>query len=472
MARRERMAPVDTTWLRMDRPNNLMVIVGVIILRGPVNVARLERTLAARMLAYSRFRQRAVVDATSAWWCEDRSFDISHHIKHVRLPGKGGRAELQRFVAEMATMALDRRHPLWQMHIVEDYEGGAALVVRIHHAIGDGAALVGVLLSLTDQAGDAPEDDSPPPVLHAAEGEGAWLSSLLSPIGDALGWGARLPGQAARELFAVARRPDRLLDYVRDGSGVMGELGFLLVMPNDTRTRFKGVPMGEKRVAWTDPLDLKEVKLVSRILGCPLNDVLLTAVAGALGGYLRDKGEMVRGCEIRALVPVNLREAGHDRELGNHFGVVAVELPLGVEDPLLRLHQIHKRMEALKHSYEPAVTLGLLEALGYAPKPVQEAVFGILLSRATAVMTNVPGPSSPLYLAGSRIDQWVFWVPQAGDIGMGVSILSFDGHVQFGLMTDAGLVPDPDAIIRRFAPEFEKLLYFVLLGAGELGSAL
>jgi len=466
------MAPVDTTWLRMDRPHNLMVIVGVVVLRGPVDAGRLEDTLAARMLAYARFRQCAEIEASSAWWCEDPMFDIAHHIKHVRLPGDGGRAELQRFVADLATVPLDRRHPLWQMHIVEDYEGGAALVVRIHHAIGDGAALVGVLLSLTDRRADMPADAPPLPALHAEAGGGPFLASLLSPIGDALGWGSRLSGQAARELFAVARSPGRLLDYVRDGAGVTNELGFLLLMPNDTRTRFKGVPTGEKRVAWTDPLDLKEVKLVSRILGCPVNDVLLTAVAGALGNYLRDKGEMVRGCEIRALVPINLRETADDRELGNHFGVVAVELPIGVADPLLRLRQIHKRMEVLKHSYEPAVTLGLLEALGYAPKPVQEAVFGLLLSRATAVMTNVPGPSCPLYLAGARIGQWIFWVPQAGDIGMGVSILSFDGHVQFGLMTDAGMVPDPETIIGQFAPEFEKLLYFVLLGAAETGSAL
>ncbi len=120
-------------------------------------------------------------------------------------------------------------------------------------------------------------------------------------------------------------------------------------------------------------------------------------------------------------------------------------------------------MEVLKNSYEPAVTLGLFTALGHAPKLVQDKLFDLLLSRATAVMTNVPGPQVPLYLAGSRIEQMMFWVPQSGDIGMGVSILSFNGQVQFGLITDAALVPDPEAVIARFKPEFEELLYYVLM---------
>jgi WS/DGAT/MGAT family acyltransferase len=217
---------------------------------------------------------------------------------------------------------------------------------------------------------------------------------------------------------------------------------------------------------------LPEVKAVSHALGCSVNDMLLAAVAGALNGYLAEKGDETDGVEIRALVPVNLRSPGSDQELGNRFGVVALELPVGLENPLARLHEIHRRMEALKSSNEPAVTLGLLSTLGYAPKLVQDMVFDLLLSRATAVMTNVPGPQTPLYLAGSEIKQVMVWVPQPGDIGMGVSILSFNGNVQFGLLADAALVPDPQAIVARFKPEFEQLLYFVLMEAWTANSEL
>ena len=193
--------------------------------------------------------------------------------------------------------------------------------------------------------------------------------------------------------------------------------------------------------------------------------MLLAAIAGAIKGYLQGKGDDTDGVEVRALVPINLRPPGSGEELGNRFGIIAVELPVGFESPIERLYEVRRRMEALKTSYEPKVTLGLFAGLGYTPQIVQDKLFDLLLSRATAVMTNVPGPRQRLYLAGSELKQMMFWVPQSGNIGMGVSILSFNGEVHFGLITDAALVPDPEAIIALFAPEFERLLYLALLGA-------
>lgn len=460
MAGLERVAPVDRTWLRMDRPANLMVIVGVMMLSGPVDMARLEQTFAIRLLAFPRFRQRPETHASGTWWREDPHFDISHHLKRARLPGAGGKAELQRFTAELASVPLDASHPLWQFHLIEDYEGGAAVVCRIHHTIGDGSALMGVMLSLTDDRPDAPPVHAPR--THAPHWAEGWRD-LFAPVTDTVSQGLRLSRDVVSGYLDLVTHPAKVLDYARDGGGIAAELAALSLMPNDSPTRFKGKPSGDKRVAWTDTIALPEVKAVGAALGCSVNDLLLAAVAGALRGYLTEKGDRTKGVEVRALVPVDLRPPGTEHELGNRFGVVAIALPVGLDNPLARLYEIHRRMEQLKHSYEPAVTLGLLSALGHAPKIVQDEVFDLLLSRATAVMTNVPGPQRPLYLAGARLKQWIFWVPQAGDIGMGVSILSFDGRVQFGLITDAALVPDPEAIIDRFAPEFEKFLYFVLL---------
>ena len=233
-------------------------------------------------------------------------------------------------------------------------------------------------------------------------------------------------------------------------------------MKSDSATRFKGKPTGSKRVAWCEPLKLPEVKAVSRALGCSINDMLLSCVAGAMRRYLADKGDRTEGVEVRALAPIDLREPG-DLSLGNRFGILAVLLPVGIEHPLERLMTVRQRMLDLKTSYEPATTLGLFAALGYLPKIVQDQLLDLLASRATAVMTNVPGPTEPLTVAGSRLKQSLFWVPQTGDIGMGVSILSYAGQVQFGLITDAALTPDPEAVVSRFSEEFEKYLYYVLL---------
>jgi WS/DGAT/MGAT family acyltransferase len=457
----ERIAPVDTTWLRMDRPANPMVITGLLVVEGPVDVDKLEETILGRLLRIPRFRQRVEMRSGEYWWVEVADIERRRHIKRVRLPGQGGRTELQDYVSDLASEPTDKSRPLWQMRIVEHYEGGAAVIMRFHHAIGDGIALVGVILSLTDEGSRK---------YHAAYDSGRarrrvrpWLS--VPGLGT-IQQGLQLSREVLERTAALAANP---ASTIRTGAGVAGELAYLLLMPDDTPTRFKGKPEGDKRVAWTSPIPLPEVKAVSQALGCSINDMLLGSAAGALGQYLRDKGDPTNDVEIRALVPVNMRTEAEAGLLGNRFGIVGVELPLGIEDPIARLKEVRERMLALKHSLEPAVTLGLLSAVGHTPKLLQDRLFNLLLSRATAVMTNVPGPQHALHFGGMRIKEVMFWVPQSGDIGMGLSILSFDGMVQFGLMTDAALVPDPEAIVAHFRPEFEQLLYYALLKPWELG---
>ncbi|ADP69767.1 acyltransferase, WS/DGAT/MGAT [Rhodomicrobium vannielii ATCC 17100] len=453
MSKAERVSAVDTTWLRMDRPSNPMVIVGVLILEGPLDLNTLEATLCERFLAIPRFRQHIETRSGEYWWVDDPWLDRERHIQRVRLPGKAGQAELQRYIASLASEPLDKSRPLWQIRLVEDYEGGAALVLRIHHAIGDGMALVGVMLSITD-GGDRS-------VWTATRERQSGFRIPLPGLGllkRGLGTGVDLWKEAA----ALAQNPTQA---ARLGAGVAGELAWLLMMPEDSPTRFKGKASGNKRVAWTDPIPLPEVKAVSHALGCTLNDMLLASVAGALGEYLKAKGDETDGVEIRAFIPVDMRQSHEAGQLGNRFGLVGVELPAGIENPLARLAEVQRRMQALKQSLEPPVTLGLLEVIGHAPQMVQDRLFNMLMKRATAVMTNVPGPKEPLYLGGARVSQIMFWVPQSGDIGMGVSILSFNDMVQFGLITDAAMVPDPEAIIAEFRPKFEQLLYYVLMGA-------
>ncbi|HMN70866.1 MAG TPA: wax ester/triacylglycerol synthase family O-acyltransferase [Rhodoblastus sp.] len=465
MSKAERMLPVDTAWLRMDRPNNLMMIMGVMALRGPVDVAALATALEERMLAHRRFRQRAVTSPAGAFWVDDRDFDIARHVQRVRLPGRGGEKALQAYVAQLASEPLDHNHPLWQMRIVEKYEGGVAIVSRIHHAVADGIALMQVMLGLADDGAEAR------PATHGGHHDEGWLSSLTAPVAEAASLGLNVTRGALREALALATNPLRAARLMKTGAGVAGELAWLLAMPSDSETRFKGKPHGAKRVAWTRPLRLHEVKAASAALDCSINDLLLACVAGALRGYLEDKGDETQSVEVRALAPINLRPPRAEHELGNRFGILAVELPIGMADPLERLDEIRRRMLKLKNSYEPPVTLGLFAALGLAPKIMQDQLFDLLISRASAVMTNVPGPQKEITIAGAPVTQVMFWVPQSGDIGMGVSILSYAGNVQFGLITDAALTPDPEAIIGRFEREFESYLYHVLLEAAAWADA-
>ena len=465
--KREKMSSVDTAWLRMDRPTNLMMIVAVFVFGGHVDYGRLAATITARMAPFRRFRQRVVVEPTGAYWEDDPAWDIAAHLHRVALPGAADKSELERFVADLASQPLDATKPLWQFTLIENYQGGSALVARIHHCIADGIALVGVMLKLTDATPDAPPVTAPPAPAETeapdAEDEdlGLW-KQLLGPVTAAAVRTIGVSGDALAKYLEVLAQPDKATQYARVAGSVAGEIAQILAMPDDSTTRYKGKPGVAKVVSWCEPLPLDVVKAVGHVAGASVNDVLLSCVAGALRGYLIERGDDPTGVEIRAMIPVNLRRPGNEYKLGNRFGLVVLTLPLGIANPLERLAVVRARMEALKDSYQAPVTLGVLSLIGMAPKALQTQALDVLARKATAVMTNVPGPRAPLYMAGARLDEIMFWVPQSGDIGIGVSILSYAGRVQFGLVTDRGFVPDPARIVQRFDPEFERLLLTVL----------
>jgi WS/DGAT/MGAT family acyltransferase len=250
----------------------------------------------------------------------------------------------------------------------------------------------------------------------------------------------------------------------KEGGEIARELALALSLSDDPDTVLRGRLGVSKRVAWAEPLDLEEVKAIGRAFDCTVNDVLMASVAGALRSYMMDRGEDVDGLTIRATVPVNLRPLEHAKKLGNHFGLVFLELPVGEDNPVRRLERVADCMHQLKGSRQAIVSYGLLAALGMAPMALQRTFLELFSRKATAVATNVPGPQMPLYLAGCKVRDMMFWVPQTGSIGLGISILSYEGKVHFGLIGDAKLVPDPDGVIRRFQPEFEKLLYLAMMG--------
>ena len=458
----EPMSKVDTAWLRMESPTNLMMITGVMVLDDPLDLGRLRKLMSERFLAFRRFRQKAVQTSGGAHWEIDPDFDLDWHVRSAGLPGKGGKAELQRYVSELASTALDPSKPLWQFQVVERYGKGSALVSRIHHCYADGIALIQVLLSLTD-ARVSRKQTAELARTWLREDRGGVAERLLEPARAGIASALHLGGKAIDKGRALLADPAAAAAFLSEGAQIARELGHVLTLPDDPVTQYRG-PLGvSKRVAWAEPMSLEEVKAVGRSLGCTVNDVLMASAVGALRSYLLDLGEDIEGLTIRATVPVNLRPLEHAKKLGNHFGLVYLDLPIGESNPLRRLERVAQCMRELKDSRQAVVAFGLLAALGMGPSMLQRPALEMFSRKATAVATNVPGPQMPLYLAGARISDLMFWVPQNGTIGMGISILSYDGNVHFGLITDAKRVPDPGEIIKRFAPEFEKLLLITLM---------
>jgi diacylglycerol O-acyltransferase len=438
----ERMSPVDKAWLRMDSPSNLMMILGVWIIKPGVSFSAVRRRLEARLLKYPRFSQRVVFDALGASWTRDEDFNIARHVVREPLPVTPKHRQqqaLQDRLAELAVQPLDMDHPLWQFHLVEHYQGGSALLARIHHCIADGVALIGVTQALVDGGESRHEQSSQAP--------GA---SRFTPVLDYFsGWLAE-PGKALSTLV------ERAYSVVQDVSA-------LAFMPDDSPTRLKGNPGLAKRVAWCQPLPFDEIKATAHVLSCSINDVLMSCVAGAMGAYLKSCGDDVLGKEIRVMVPVNLRTPSDAGTLGNRFGLAPVVLPIGMDHPLERLYEVRRRMGEMKSSTQPLLTLGLLALAGLMVKPGQDALLNLFSKKTTGVLTNVPGPREKLKFLGATLDQDLVWVPQYGTVGLGVSVLSYGGGVQFGIISDADLCPEPQKIIEQFEPEFAKLSLLTLM---------
>lgn len=470
----ERMSKVDTAWLRMDNDANLMMIVGVWQLAPGVKHAAVCERIENSLLKYDRFKQRVMEDAAGATWVMDRNFDLSKHVVAEKLPKSANQEQaLQDRVAELATERLDPKRPLWQIHLIEDYTGpdgvrGSAMIVRIHHCIADGIALISVTMSLVDGGAPPPERRKK----AAAAGPEDWIAdTLLKPFTDITVKALGAVGEGAARSLGMLGDPKKGVEQGVSGSLDMAKVLFqllsdsaaLALMPDDSQTRLKGKPGGAKKVAWCQPIPLDEVKAVGKALNCSVNDVLLSCVAGALGEYLKTFGDDVAGQEIRAMVPVNLRPLDQAHKLGNRFGLVPLVLPIGIDNPIERVYEVRRRMSALKGSYQPLLAFSLLAVAGLLIKPAQDMMLNLFAKKTTAVMTNVPGPREKLKFCGSTLEQSLFWVPQSGDMGLGVSILSYGGGVQFGVITDSTLCPEPQRIIDEFVPEFAKLSIVTLM---------
>jgi diacylglycerol O-acyltransferase / wax synthase len=462
----EAMARADTAWLHMDRPNNLMVISGALWFDQPVDWEQLREVISNRLVErFPRFRQRVVESSLplrGPQWEDDPDFDLDLHLHHAALPAPGDRAALQDFLSDLIAQPLDRSRPLWSWYLLDGYGSGSAIVARMHHCIADGIALARVLLSLTDSSPEAGIEPSAPTEEAAAGGGGRGITGAvgdaLRPAQDAFSLAGGLTDAAPHEAIEIARDPSALADLAATAGEDVKALAKTLLPPPDASTVLKGHLGVPERVAWSDPIPLADVKAVGHARGATVNDVLVAAVAGALRSYLAGRDSLVE--ELRAFVPFNLRPLDQPlpRNLGNRFGLVRLVLPVGIESPLARLEEVHRRMAEIKSSPEGAVSYGMLGAIGATPAAIEQRLLELFSAAGSTVLTNVPGPREPVYLAGTPVRGVLVWAPTSGSVSMSVSIFSYDGEVTVGVMSDRGLVPDPGEIVAAFGEEVDQLL--------------
>ena len=456
---RERMGAADAAWLHMDRPTNLMVINALWLFDEPLDAERLREVLQRRLVdPYPRFRQRAVESRrplSGPFWEDDPGFDIDHHLHRRGLPAPGDEATLQAIVGDLMATPLDHARPLWDIYLIDGPGDGSSLYIRMHHCMADGISLARVMISLTDSA---PEDEaegwSEPPAAKPRRGA---LRTLTAPAEAAVSAARSVTATLAHEGLETLAHPLRLAELTESAAREVSELLRLTFLSPDGGTSLQGAPGTGRRVSWTVPLDLDQIKQIAHAQGATVNDVLLSAVSGALRRYLLDREEVPR--RLRAIVPFNLRPPDQPipRGLGNRFGLVFLELPVDVRDRRGRLRDVKSGMAAIKDSPDGPLTYAVLSAMGVSPTPIERLGIDLFSAKGTAVMTNVPGPREPIYLAGTCVRSVMVWAPASGSVGMSVSILSYQGEVTIGLMVDSHLVPDPHRIVHHIEREVAAL---------------
>lgn len=478
------MSAQDSLWLTMDRPNNLMVIDGVMLCTAPPSWDAVVEATTTRLLdRFPVFGCRALHGEEGWVWQPDAGFHLDRHLRRVTLPGAAGMAELEQYVAEQRSRPLDRDRPLWDLTLVDDVvldDGrvGAAFVARFHHAIADGVRLTQVMLSLCDTAD--PHVTAMVARTRGESGPRAIATGVVSAVTEAIADSARALARGAASITRdargawesgwdisgdVLRSPGRLVDAFEAWgldnrlANTTASVAKLALRGPSVRTVWSGTPGTRKSVAWSPLLSLDDVKSVGHRYGASVNDVLLTAVAGGMRRYLRARGDDVVD-EVEWMVPVNLVPIADNlpEDLGNFFALVMAVLPLEPPDAVTRLEVTASRMSRIKRSDEPILTFGVQRGISTAPLRVSTALTNFFANKAVGVLTNVPGPRAPLTFAGAPVHQVIGFAPSSGDQPMTCTIFSYAGTVTIGFATDTDLVPDPRELVEGTLAELASLI--------------
>jgi diacylglycerol O-acyltransferase len=428
------MSHADAAWLRMDSPTNLMVINSLLFFETTPDWDRLRANHVERIVErFPRFRQIAHPGGAlnGAHWEDDPQFDPDDHFHRLALPAPADLETLKALVGDLVTAPLDHGRPLWEVHLIEGVGDGAVLLTRVHHAVADGIALARVMLSATDGGDPGPGVGGDG---HRTSAFGALLHGGISAVAH--------PRRAATRGLADAGTLTKLLWPGGEDSRVL-----------------KGDGHVGHHVAWSTPVELWRVKHTADAYRVTVNDVLMAALAGALRARILAAGAEPE--RLHALVPLNLRPLDEpvSADLGNHFGLVLADLPVDMGDPVDRLWEVNRRMDAIKRSDEGAISYGILDLMGRAPTEVETRLLEYFTSKASMVVTNVRGPQRTISLAGTPVAGTLVWAPCSGDMRMTVSIFSYAGKVTVGFLTDAGIMPDPQPLADTFRRELLDLAH-------------
>jgi WS/DGAT/MGAT family acyltransferase len=435
---------IDHIMWDSDAPNSIATIAGVMTFKKPLHKERMLEIVKSRLLRFERFQKTIIIKDGSPMWHLDENFQLQNHIHHIALPGKGDYKELQQFVSDMISQPLNYNKPLWDIHLIDNYQGGSALLWRVHHAIGDGLALVKVIFSLT---GITAKDSL---AVFGEEGE-----AKKAKVKDNIEYIVDLGVSIYEDAKQLLSNPHILTDTLQHNWTLLKEAGELL-KGKTVNKLYKGDSGTVKKASWTEPLPLAAFKRLGKHYDAKINDVMLTVVAGAIRKHLQRHKQSVAE-SVKIVMPVNMRRTTEIKSLHNEFSFITVDLPVHISSFEKRLAYIKERTAAFKPSANSLLMTELIHIVAdYTPLNAKQKLLGFLGRSVAGIVTNVPGPQHSIYLAGGKVEDLMFWVPHTVPLGIGISLMSYNGKVYMGIVTDEILLQDPDMITGAFASELAR----------------
>lgn len=457
-----RLTAVDAAFLYAERRTAPMQIGAVSVLDSELTLDELHRHIATRIPKIDRFRQRVVMapyNLGHPTWEFDPSFDISNHLYEYQLDAPGDFETLKRAVGPIYSRTMCRKKPLWEYHLFHGYEGNkAALVSAVHHAMVDGVGGNDLMAAMFDLEPIQPPENVPDPAPPATAEPlkppaTRFVDALWDTASTAVDAWAQYTNDALRDLsewnHPDTRRARRALLRI-----IPRFLRPLRRMP------FNRSCSGQRQFAWSE-FSFAEARAIRGRLDVTVNDVVLTALSGALTRYARLYGEPTRNRTVRLMVPVSMRGEDGIGALGNQVSSLPVELPLGIDDPLERVQAIHEHMRQLKDSGIAREFHRLANALGGLVPAATQALVASQVNPSTPmfnmVCTNVPGPQIPLHIAGRRILSYLSCVPVGQQNGLCCQVFTYNQRLSIGFTADLKACSDVDRLKEFVDESFAEL---------------
>ncbi len=440
----DRLTGLDASFLHLEDAASHMHVAGVMIFEGsPPPYEELLEAIERRLGLVPRYRQRVAFVPFGQGrpkWVDDPHLNLRYHVRSTALPAPGSEQQLRELAGRVFAQQLDRDKPLWEIWLVDGLEGDRfAMLSKTHHALVDGISGVDIMSVLFDT--------SPEPAAPADTGD-RWLPSPLPSsaqlLGEALVERATVPAEIARSVRAVLRGPRRVAVGMRDAAVGVGAMAWAGLNPAPPTPYNKSIGP-HRRFTWVR-VNLADIKAIKNELGGTVNDVVLATIAGALGKHLRRRGQNTDGVELKAMVPVSVRADVERGALGNRVAAMMAPLPVWCQDPVARLDIVREELKGLKSGGQAVGAQVLTQLSGFAPATVMGQASRLMARQRffNIVVTNVPGPQIPLYLAGKRMVDTFPMVPLAKNQALGVALLSYAGRINFGIVGDFDLMWDLD----------------------------